>query len=334
MSGWTIEWSHGQANVQVLGGMLGPVWFQMPDGRIVQPFAVFPWTNEGTPPGERPLTGLMAGGCGEWPCVPFGVGTAVADSEWRPPIHGESAHHAWVRVDDGRDPSCLALRFRCGAAGPIEMLERQIAGVPGAAAIQCKLTVHVRWPCLLPIGLHPTLRVPARPRSLSLLPGDFEFAMTYPREVESGADLLVSGTVFSDLSSVPARNGGAVDLTAYPLREATESIVQLCGIEGRVDVVNQDERYRLSITWPSAQLPSCVLWISNGGRRSWPWNGRHFALGVEPVCAAFDLGMAASNEGNSISERGVATTMKLRPDAPTTIEYSVAVADVATSEVN
>ncbi|WP_155638263.1 hypothetical protein [Burkholderia cepacia] len=334
MSGWAIEWSHGRGSVQALGGMLGPVWFRIPDDRLVQPFAVFPWAIEKTPPGESPLTGLMASGCGEWPCVPFGIGAAPADSEWCPPIHGEPAHHAWTRVDDGRDSSRVVLAFRCGAEGPIESLERQIVGVPGEAAIHCKLVVHVRRPCSLPIGIHPTLRVPTRPQALSLLPEHFEFAITYPQEVEPGADALASGAIFSDLSNAPARHGGTIDLTAFPLLKTTESLVQLCGTDGRVGVVNHEEGYHLNITWSSAQLPSCVLWVSNGGRRTWPWNGRHFALGVEPVCAAFDLGVTASNGRNPISDRGVPTAMKLRPDVPTTIEYRVSVAGIAMPAIN
>ncbi|KUY84473.1 hypothetical protein WS46_10525 [Burkholderia sp. RF4-BP95] len=166
---------------------------------------------------------------------------------------------------------------------------------------------------------------------MTLTPGHFGFGMNYPLEVEPGEDVLESGAFFSDLSSVPARNGNAIDLTAYPLSETTESLVQLCGVDGRMDLTNHEEEYHVSVTWPSSLLPSCVLWISNGGRRAWPWSGRHFALGVEPVCSAFDLGVAASNGLNPIAERGISTTMALHPDAATTIEYRISVADAAST---
>jgi hypothetical protein len=32
-----------------------------------------------------------------------------------------------------------------------------------------------------------------------------------------------------------------------------------------------------------------------------PWNGRHLALGVEPICAVFDLGAGASTRAAPIS---------------------------------
>ncbi|MDN7671074.1 hypothetical protein QZM22_00670 [Burkholderia oklahomensis] len=325
MTRWELEWSHGQGFIDSLGGMLGPVWFRVGDDRDVQPFAVFPWREEVPPPGEAPLTGLMMGGGGEWPCVPFGIAADSPEAGWHPSIHGESAHGEWARTDDGRDPARAALRFRCGPSGPIDTLEREIVGVAGKAAIRLRLTVRVRRPCRLPVGLHPMLKMPATSRRMSLHPGHFEFALTYPHEVEAGADVVASGTEFSDLREVPGRNGGTVDLSAYPLRERTESLVQLCGIDGRFSVLNDDEGYQLDIAWPCEMLPSCVLWISNGGRRAWPWSGRHFALGVEPVCAAFDLGVAASQGANRISERGVATTMHLRPETPITLDYWIGV---------
>lgn len=324
MTRWELRWSHGQGFVHSLGGMLGPVWFRA-GNRDVQPFAIFPWNDEAPPPREIPLTGLMAGAGGEWPCVPFGVAAHSRDADRRPMIHGESAHGEWVRTDDGRDPARVALQFECSPAGPIDRLEREIIGVAGEAALRLRLTVHVRCPCQVPVGLHPTLKMAVTPGRMSLHPGHYKFALTYPHEVEAGVDVVAPDAEFWDLREVPGRDGSKLDLSAFPLRERTESLVQLCGIDGCFSVVNDEEGYRLDIAWPHEMLPSCVLWISNGGRRAWPWSGRHFALGVEPVCAAFDLGVAASQRENQISERGVATTMHLRPERPAMLEYRISV---------
>ncbi|SFJ72003.1 hypothetical protein SAMN05192543_11020 [Paraburkholderia megapolitana] len=323
---WEINWSHGRGTVQALGGMLGPVHFRLPDDRFVQPFALFPWRQEIPPHGHAPLVGLMAHGGGEWPCVPFGEDPCSVKPAWQPPLHGEAAHGVWKRTDDGRDPASLTLQYRCGPAGPIETLYRQIKGNAGEASIECSLIIRARQACRLPVGLHPTLRVPERPGQLVLHPGDFDFAMTYPREVETDADLLAPDRTFLDLSRAPRRNGQAIDLTRYPLAVATESLVQMCGIDGHVSVENLDEHYRVDLDWDAAQLPSCVLWISNGGRASWPWSRRHFALGIEPVCSAFDLGLAASTRPNAISGQGIATAMNLDPSVPTVIRYKMSVA--------
>ena len=96
MSVWTFKWSHGEGRVHALGGMLCPVWFNLSGNRRIQPFALFPWANEPLPQNEQPLTGLMAGAGGEWPCVPFGTASGQDGQLWQPSIHGEPAHKEWT----------------------------------------------------------------------------------------------------------------------------------------------------------------------------------------------------------------------------------------------
>jgi hypothetical protein len=325
--GWPLAWSHGHGFVERGGGMLGPVHFRVADGREVQPFAVFPWADEVPPPQESPLTGLMKRGRGEWPCVPFGYGPQADSDGWNPPIHGEPSHMEWRRIDDGASPARIRLRYDCAPEGPIEALERDITGVDGMAAIDCRLMVFARRSCDLPVGLHPTLRLPDRPSALKLEADASSYGLTYPQEVEPGADIVAPASLFSTLGEVRRHDGGLVDLRRLPLTENTESIVQLCGIDGCVAVHNEEERYRFEIRWDSRQLPSCLLWISNRGRSAWPWSGRHLALGVEPVCSHFDLGIAQSRAPNAVSARGVATSLKLSPDEPLVLDYRLVVSE-------
>lgn len=330
MNAWSLCWSHGDGWVDALGGMLGPMNFRLPAGRTVQPFAVFPWADEPLPAGEQALTGLMSRGRGEWPCVPFGINPDPAALGWDHPIHGEAAHHPWQRVDDGRDSAQIRLRYACAADSPIESLERQLRAVAGEATIECSLVVRARRHCALPIGLHPTLRMPARPGALRLDPGRFMFARSFPREVEPGADIVAADQTFDQLSDAPRRDGGTVDLYSLPPAEATESLVQLCGVDGVMCATYLDEGFRFKLIWDARQLPSCLLWISNGGRSAWPWNRRHFALGIEPVCTAFDQGVVASTQANPISERGVATAVPLDPATPLEIRYRMGVESTRT----
>lgn len=53
-----------------------------------------------------------------------------------------------------------------------------------------------------------------------------------------------------------------------------------------------------------------LLWMSNRGRRFAPWNGRHLALGMEPICSAFDLGPQVSAADNPISRAGTPTARR------------------------
>ncbi len=325
MSAWPLRWSHGHGWVEAVGAMLGPVYFGMPDGSEVQPFAIFPWAQEPLPSGQEALAGLMARGRGEWPCVPFGICSAAEGLDWTHPIHGESAHGLWERIDDGLDLSQMRLRYDCPADGPIESLERHIRGVPDQPVIECRLLVRVRSACRLPIGLHPTLRLPQKAGTFELVPGSFEFGHTFPTEVEPGADIVAADQLFSNLAAVPRRGGGVIDLTSLPLTNKTESLVQLCAINGHFQAINKAEGYAFHLTWDPQQLPSCLLWISQGGRTAWPWSGRHYALGVEPVCSAFDLGVVASTGHNAISQRGVATSITIEPSKPLDLSYRMAV---------
>ncbi|MDE2457412.1 MAG: hypothetical protein KGL43_27795 [Burkholderiales bacterium] len=330
MNAWPLRWSHGSGFVEAVGAMLGPVEFRLPDGRGVQPFAVFPWADEPLPADEQALQGLMARGRGEWPCVPFGLGPGAGAETlgWDHPIHGDAAHAAWQRVDDGRDASRIDLRFDAPQTGPLESLERSVRGVDGRAQVECRLVVRVRADCRLPIGLHPTLRLPARPGAMRIEPGSFRFALGHPGEVEPGADVLAPAQEFQSLAAAPRRGGGELDLSHLPLAGNTESLAQLCAIDGRVAATNLDEGWRFELGWDAAVLPSCLLWVSNAGRRDWPWSRRHYALGIEPVCTYFDQGVVACAAENALSRRGVATSVALQPGVPLQIDYRMAVTPI------
>jgi len=64
--------------------------------------------------------------------------------------------------------------------------------------------------------------------------------------------------------------------------------------------------------------------MSNRGRPHFPWNGTFTALGVEPVCTAFDLGFASIHE-NPLSKNGVKTAMEFHKNHVWTTEYSIKV---------
>jgi hypothetical protein len=67
MTRWTLKWAHGEATIQALGGMLGPVRFELGRGQSISPLHVAPWGDDARRPG------LMRAMRGEWPCLPFGT---------------------------------------------------------------------------------------------------------------------------------------------------------------------------------------------------------------------------------------------------------------------
>jgi hypothetical protein len=194
-----------------------------------------------------------------------------------------------------------------GGDSPIAALERVITPDPGAPAIDLELRVEARADCRLPIGLHPTFRLPTQPGMARLEPGRFTRGLTYPATVEPGAATFASDATFTDLAAVPALGGGVRDATLPPFAHDTEELLQLNGIDGTAALANLAEGYRVRLRWQAEHFPSLLLWFSNRGRKQYPWNGRHLAIGIEPIRSPFGLGAATAAADNPIARAGTPT---------------------------
>src|ERR1700730_17014155 len=95
-----------RAEIQSLGGMLGPAWFSV-GGTEVQPFAIAPWSDVAGPEYEK-LPPVLRRLRGEWPCVPCGGAEPRSDlpPDWKPDmtssggyidpeLHGFSSNSHW-----------------------------------------------------------------------------------------------------------------------------------------------------------------------------------------------------------------------------------------------
>lgn len=323
-----IAWAHGMASVQSLGGMLGPVTFLLPDGRQVSPLHVAPWFDDPARDAQPPILRELRG---EWPCVPFGTdGPRALPEGWSDKgdtfdgadvAHGYSANAEWVFAPS--DATSIVLTCDYPEAHPIRRLTRTITADPTAPALHMTLTVEALRRCRLPIGLHPTLRLPAT-GTARLDPPGFREGRVFPLDVEPGQGILQPGAIFAGLEAVPCREGGTLSLALLPLARNTEELVQLCGVTGGFRL-RHPGGWTVTLDWNTGHFPSLLLWISNRGRAQAPWNGRHVALGVEPVCAAFDLGPAVSSAPNPIGAGGTPTVRAFDPDQPFTTHYRIGV---------
>jgi hypothetical protein len=324
-----LGWAHGALTVQRLGAMLAPLTFVLADGRQVSPFHIAPWADE---PEAEALPGLLRKLRGEWPCMPFGY-SVPADGwpdAWSrvmgPPEHDEEAHghssnHDWTWVDG--DSRSLSLTLDYPASSPVARVERTVTPDPAAPAVDIEFTVVVRRACRLPIGLHPVFRLPMQTGAAEVELGTFDHGRTYPDDVEPGAPLFAKDATFSSLSAVPARAGGTVDASRLPLAADTEELLQIQGLDGTVALANHAEGYRVRLSWQKEHFPSLLLWYSNRGRKAFPWNGRHVAIGVEPICSPFGLGPATAVADNPIAQSGVPTALEFTPERPFTTRYRI-----------
>ncbi|WP_424981506.1 hypothetical protein [Maritalea sp. S77] len=327
----TIEWGHGQLSVQALGSMIGPVEFKLPDGRCVSPFQVAPWGEDEQ---RIELPGILQRLRGEWPCVPFGTDAlrelpenwpAVGvDKNFATDPHGFSANHNWEF--DQVDSDMISMSIRYPDEHPIEMLRRTITPDPTGPALDFELEVIAREACDLSFGLHPTFKVSGRPGDMRIDAKHYDFVHSFPGDVEPGAALFAPNRVFEQLENVTSRNGQQIDATQLPLPDECEDLLQIVGINGEVSLEFDAEKYAVHLNWQKEHFGSLLLWYSNKGRKAYPWNGRHQALGMEPICGAFDLGPSQSKANNPISESGTPTTIRFEPSIPFKTKYRIAAA--------
>jgi hypothetical protein len=327
-----IAWDCGEAWLQSLGGMLGPVTFRLPDGRNIQPLHVAPWENENLsdqPPILRRLRG-------EWPCVPFGMPPdAPLPERWQLEAreatqsqdvagaypHGFGSNHHWRVASDG--VMQLTAEIDYPTASAISHMRRRITATPGKAELTFELSISARRDCSLPIGLHPVFALSSEPGSMRLDPGGYTAVHSHPLEELPGISPFQNDAIFDDLSSLPARDGSVIDACRLPFTSASENLLLLSGASGSAALANTAEGYVTELEWDAAVFPSLMLWISNRGRTHAPWSGRHLALGMEPVRAAFDLGERISAANNPLRQSGIETAWTFTAGECLTTRYTI-----------
>jgi len=303
----SLTWSHGVVSVETLGAMLGPTLFVLADGRQIAPFHVAPWFD-GDQASDQP--GILRRLRGEWPCVPFGAASHRARQDGWPASdpgleedafpHGHGSNHHWRWLASDGNEIALAIDYPC--SHPISRLCRRVQPVPGKAAIDFSLSIEARRDCVLPIGLHPVFRLPMATGAMKL-EISAKAACTFPGRVDPSS-IFAPGQIVQDWHAIALNDATILDPGAVPLAPRTEDLLQLLQVGGHAELHNLAENYRVRLDWNADHFPDLLLWFSNFGRTHKPWNGRHLALGVEPVCSAFDLGSQISSSPNPINARG------------------------------
>ena len=329
MQTWTIESSFVAAQVQSLGGMVGPARFKL-GSRAVSPLAVAPWADE---PEAATLPPILQRLRGEWPCVPFGIASdANLPPEWRPEHnlepdafpHGYSANGLWQAVS--HTASSVELELVYPEAHPIACVRRRVTAAADRPALAFTLQIEARAACRLPIGIHPTFRLPGAPGSNTLEVDPATDCWTPPAPAEPGISRVAVDRRGVQLDAVPLTDGRQVDFTRLPLAEPGEELLLVAGARGRSRLSCASEGYSAELRWDPAVFASLMLWISNRGRTVYPWSGRHQALGMEPVTAAFDLGTSVSaNRKNPLEKAGHATVRDFAAGEVLETSYSIEV---------
>lgn len=322
-----ISWSHGRGSLHSLGAMTGPIEFLMADGRRVSPMHISPWINEIIAEDVPPILQNLQG---EWPCVPFGAadidkvtsrwGCKGASSESIP--HGYASNAHWQLRSVNKDTIKATIQYP--EYSSIRALERVVSAIDGKSALQFNLTINPRTDTRMPVGLHPVFRLPEKVQDVELLPDNVDKIWTYPGDTGGNA-LFAKDVQCNSLTAIPTPSGEILDASRLPFAGNSESLLLLTGVQGSFRLKYHSEQYQVILRWNHNDFPSLLLWISNRGRQEAPWSGRHLALGVEPVCAAFDLGTDISRSNNPLCQSGVKTVLELQADSLWTTQYSITV---------
>ncbi|HSI84486.1 MAG: hypothetical protein ACAI35_14205 [Candidatus Methylacidiphilales bacterium] len=325
---WTFASDKVEAAVTQLGGQLGPVTFTLPDGRKISPYSVAPWAEENLP---ETMPAILRALRGDFFCAPFGGNDSPFGDEQHP-AHGEVANEPWkfetlTSLNIGKSRVMLhlslATRVREGR------VDKYIQLREGESAVYSQ---HVLSKASGPMNLghHAMLKFPetegsGRISTSALLYGQVA-PQTFEEPEKGGYSSLKTGATFTSLESVPAADGGTVDLTRYPARGGFEDLVMFVH-ESTPDfawlaVAFPEQGYVWYTLKDPRTLRSTVFWISNGGRHYEPWSKRHkLVMGLEDVTSYFHYGLAESARNNEVNALGYPTALVLDSDTPLTINY-------------
>ena len=330
---WVVQTPEVELAVTQLGGHMAPVTFCRNTDRPVQPYYVSSWQGKRLRIPAPVLVPLR----GDFFCLPFG-GNAAAFEGRQFPGHGEPATATWtlagVAAEGGVTTLTLVQKQRLMPG----CVTKQLSLVNGQNVVYCR---HVIDGCSgpMPLGHHASLRVPEQEGAMRVAVSPFTFGLTCPilfsdpanREYQS----LAIGAEFTDLRRVPLiwKEPAEADGTRYPARRGFTDLMAVFSETPRkqpawVAATVQEEGYVWFALKDPAVQPATVLWIQNGGRHGFPWNGGERCLGLEDVCAFFAEGLAASVQDNVLSAGGVPTCVTLSPDRPTAVNYIQGVARI------
>lgn len=307
--------------VTEVGGHLSDVTFRFRDGRNVSPMHTAPWHDEPLPADTPPMMRMLRG---DFFCAPFGASDVIGGD-----LHGPSANGHWSLTASEPDRIVVALDATILGA----TLTKHVSLHPGQTMVYERHT-FTGGDGRIPVAHHAMLRAGHK---LKLGFAPHRFAGTPPEAVEvppAGRSLLAYPQEFTDLTSAEAADGRKVDLTTYPTEHGYEDVWMLSSEPNRPFAWTAATSAEEGWVWFSLKnphvLPSTVVWMSNGGRNDAPWSGRHDrVIGLEEGCTYFGQGHAASIAPNPIADRGIATAVTLRPDAPLAISYAFGLAPVA-----
>jgi hypothetical protein len=285
-------------------------------GKTITPLHRAPWVDadDETPP-DAPLH--LRRLAGDFFCAPFG------GSDPAVPPHGWAANGLWTeRERQTPKGGGLSVTFELDETISGARLEKTIALLPGHPVVY-QTHVFRGGSGQVSVSHHAMIHVPGGAR-LSF--SRKAMGATPPEPLDDGEgvarSLLAYPQRFESLASVGLSNGGSADIHTYPFAEGHEDFLTLYEEAGEGPgwsaAVAAADGFIFFALKDRAALPQTALWMSNGGRQSAPWNGRHrHVLGIEEGCSDFAL------DAEALGKAGQRAALALDPARPTVVRYAL-----------
>lgn len=312
-----------------LGGHLAPVRFYLDSQSPIQPYHISPWQDEKASAMPAPVLVPLRG---DFFCLPFGGNVDEVQGEKHPP-HGEVSSLPWRFVSSVQNGDVKTLTLAMETRVRAGQVTKELSLVDHQNVVYSRHLIQ-GFAGRVPLGHHATLAMPEKEGAVQIATSPIRFGMTCPGlfsdPTKGEYQSLLPGARWMDLSRVPVWSKGQpdADLTRLPARKGFADLIQLVNVSAErsgepawtTATYSESGYVWFSLKDPSV-LASTVFWIENHGRHGHPWKGRNNCLGLEDVTAHFADGLAPSIAENALSREGVKTTVELRADQPTAVNY-------------
>lgn len=314
-----------RAAITRFGAMLGPVTFRLDGTAAIEPYSIAPWATEALPADTHPL---LRGLRGDFICSAFGDNTEPLNGRVIP-AHGDTVNGDWHWVDERTDAQGTALRLSIPMRNQGGRCTATTILLDGHTFVYQRHDFDEVSGPINP-GHHAMLRCPPTPRSARLSFSHYAFACAQPARPTLPASQLRSrlapGVVAARLTEMACIDGSTADFSTFPAGEDIDDVLMVCAVPADALAWSAATFREQGYAWISlrnhAQLPSTLVWQSNGGMLQAPWSGRHrHVVALEDVMAYFAAGIGPSARFNRLNARGIPTSHWARPDTSLRIPY-------------
>lgn len=287
---YVISNKNMELSITKQGGHMAPVIFYKDTGKPFAPYFISPWQTEAGEPQEPNLKPLR----GDFFCMPCGLPKAFKDEGFM--AHGETASEDWLLEDIIEEEALTQLVLHMDTQIRKGTVKKIIRLREGSNIIYIRHELS-GFEGSFSLGHHATLNISEREGPAILSTSPIKFGYTQPRkkmEFENNGEYyyLQASKRFGSIKDIPTiwRDKPSIDCSKHPVTDGFMGLIQLYSEVDSKPAWTAVYYPQENFIWFALKNPeiltTTVLWMENGGRHTYPWNGRTRCLGIEDNCVA------------------------------------------------